>query len=704
MKILKFVHQVVLVLFLIIFIGNFNKSFTQPIVGDWTIPTDFGEFIITVTCNGDCIKKIVFKYSNFSCGAVTRNGTVTLTRSQGGWEIINDQFTIQYTSNTNWGTEKMKISGTFNDIGDEASGSWVADNYGTICSGEWGPTTINAVAVNGRLVFPEDVSDKKYWVIIDDDPFNTDNSYFLKTEGICASGTTTDFSFDKITEGTYFLYAGVRFDSIYGPPPETIDYLGIYGGTFNNLPDAANVEISLLNQQLFEITMNQYTFVKLFKEHAIDTEFDGANFVSTADVDGDGELDILGSAENSNQIVWWENTNKFEFIKHIIDDQLEDAKCVYGGDLDNDLDMDIVAASESGNEIAWWENDGLLNFTKHIIVSDWTRVLSICVTDIDNDNDLDIAGASSGENEIAWWKNDGTGNFSKNTIDDYFRGASSIYVDDIDSDGDMDLLGAASTDSDIAWWENDGYSNFSKHTVDNDFSNACAVFTADINGDDKLDILGVARYDNEISWWENDGSLNFTKHIIDDDITWPESVSAADLDLDGDIDVLGAAYLDGLIIWYENKGGYFSEKNILNSQLYGACSVWPSDIDNDGDIDVIGASRMKDIVLVWENMNIVVGLENQYFDSKNIKYSLFQNYPNPFNPLTVVKYSIPKQSHVNLKVFDVLGSEVATLVKRELPQGSYEVEFKGNELSSGIYFYRIQAGDFVEVKKMVLMK
>jgi hypothetical protein len=86
------------------------------------------------------------------------------------------------------------------------------------------------------------------------------------------------------------------------------------------------------------------------------------------------------------------------------------------------------------------------------------------------------------------------------------------------------------------------------------------------------------------------------------------------------------------------------------------------------------------------------------------KFSLDQNYPNPFNPSTTIKYSIPKQSNVALKVFDVLGSEVATLVNKEQSQGNYEVEFDGSDLTSGIYFYRLQAGDYVQTKKMILLK
>ena len=85
-------------------------------------------------------------------------------------------------------------------------------------------------------------------------------------------------------------------------------------------------------------------------------------------------------------------------------------------------------------------------------------------------------------------------------------------------------------------------------------------------------------------------------------------------------------------------------------------------------------------------------------------FSLSQNYPNPFNPSTKIKYSVPQSSIVLLKVFDVLGDEIATLVDEEKPAGTYEVEFDGNGLTSGLYFYRLQAGSFVATKKMLLMK
>ena len=82
---------------------------------------------------------------------------------------------------------------------------------------------------------------------------------------------------------------------------------------------------------------------------------------------------------------------------------------------------------------------------------------------------------------------------------------------------------------------------------------------------------------------------------------------------------------------------------------------------------------------------------------------MIQNYPNPFNPATTIKYSIPELSFVTLKIYDVLGNEIVNLVNEEKSTGNYEIELNGNELPSGIYFYKIQAGSFVETKKMVLL-
>ena len=83
-------------------------------------------------------------------------------------------------------------------------------------------------------------------------------------------------------------------------------------------------------------------------------------------------------------------------------------------------------------------------------------------------------------------------------------------------------------------------------------------------------------------------------------------------------------------------------------------------------------------------------------------YALEQNYPNPFNPSTTIKYHIPELSFVTLKVYDVLGNEIATLINEKKSIGSFDIKFDATGLPSGIYFYRLRVGSFVETKKMVL--
>jgi len=93
--------------------------------------------------------------------------------------------------------------------------------------------------------------------------------------------------------------------------------------------------------------------------------------------------------------------------------------------------------------------------------------------------------------------------------------------------------------------------------------------------------------------------------------------------------------------------------------------------------------------------------------NKNIlaaSFSLGQNYPDPFNPGTKIKYSVPYITHVLLKVYDLLGNEVGTLVNEEKPAGNYEITWNAADLSGGVYFYQMKAGNFIQTKKMILLK
>jgi hypothetical protein len=95
---------------------------------------------------------------------------------------------------------------------------------------------------------------------------------------------------------------------------------------------------------------------------------------------------------------------------------------------------------------------------------------------------------------------------------------------------------------------------------------------------------------------------------------------------------------------------------------------------------------------------------NQISSNTPDQFRLFQNYPNPFNPSTKIRFDVSKSSYIKLVVYDALGKIVAIPVNENLKAGVYEAEFDGSDLSSGVYFYRIQAGEFVETKKMLLLK
>lgn len=123
---------------------------------------------------------------------------------------------------------------------------------------------------------------------------------------------------------------------------------------------------------------------------------------------------------------------------------------------------------------------------------------------------------------------------------------------------------------------------------------------------------------------------------------------------------------------------------------------------------------LNDLGVAWVGMNgSAYGLYFNRYSLTSIigndgetpaTYSLSQNYPNPFNPTTKISFSIPKSEFVSLKVYDLLGREVSTLVNQQMATGKYSIDFNASKLSSGVYFYRLNAGSYTETKKMIIQK
>jgi hypothetical protein len=146
---------------------------------------------------------------------------------------------------------------------------------------------------------------------------------------------------------------------------------------------------------------------------------------------------------------------------------------------------------------------------------------------------------------------------------------------------------------------------------------------------------------------------------------------------------------------------YTSNSNVAGTSA--ASMTWHYHMDGGAGCSLTGGTAQATRPNICLQINLMVG--SQQIASQLPKtFSLSQNYPNPFNPVTSIKFSVPKQSHVKLIVYDLLGREVATLVNEIRNPGYYEVPFDAVNFASGVYFYRMEARDYVDVKKMVVIK
>ncbi len=342
--------------------------------------------------------------------------------------------------------------------------------------------------------------------------------------------------------------------------------------------------------------------------HLIDDNFDGASSVYAIDLDSDGDMDVLGTATDADDIVWWENDGGRPptFTKHIIDSLFDGASSVYAIDLNGDSLVDVLGTASVADEIVWWENDGAGNFgIKHIIDSTFDYASSVYAIDLSGDSLVDVLATASFSDEIVWWRNDGVGNFgTKLIIDSTFDNINSCYSIDLDGDDDADVLGTRGNDDEIAWWRNDGAGNFGiKQTIDSTFDGAGIAYGVDLDGDGDADVLGAGYNAHEIAWWENDGAGNFgTKQSIAGDRS--SRIYGIDLDSDGDVDVIGQGRSSPYkISWWENDSvGNFGTEHTIDTTFVSVRSLYAVDLDGDGDVDVLGtAAGDTDDVIWWES-------------------------------------------------------------------------------------------------------
>jgi len=352
----------------------------------------------------------------------------------------------------------------------------------------------------------------------------------------------------------------------------------------------------------------------LFGAESIITDaVNGAWSIYAADLDGDGDVDVLSASRDDDKIAWYENNGASSpiFTSHVITNTADNACSVYAADVDGDGDMDVLSASYNDDKITWYENVGgsPSAFISHVIATDAISPEPVHAADLDGDGDLDVLSASSSDDRITWYENDGnsfpafTGHVITSTADN----VASVYAADLDGDGDLDVLSASYFDDKIAWYENDGCSPpaFTSHVIAADAGGAVSVHAADVDGDGDLDVLSASYLDDRITWYENDGASFpiFTSHVITTNADSARSVYAADVDGDGDLDVLSASADDDKIAWYESDGSSppTFTSHVIATTADHARSVYAADVDGDGDLDILSASYYDNKVAWYEN-------------------------------------------------------------------------------------------------------
>ena len=339
-----------------------------------------------------------------------------------------------------------------------------------------------------------------------------------------------------------------------------------------------------------------------FSAADVATSADGAQSVFAADMDSDGDMDIVSASYNDDAIAWYDNNGNSDpsWSASDIATSADGATSIYAADVDGDGDMDLLSSSFSDDKIVWYENNGSQSFTAHSISTSADEAFSVYAIDLDRDGDMDVLSASSDDHKIAWYENNGSESFTAHNITTSANYARDVYAVDVDGDGDVDVLSASTGDDKIAWYENNGSQSFTAHSISTSADGAKSVYAIDLDKDGDIDILSASYNDDKVAWYENNGSQSFTAHSISTSADGANSVYAIDLDDDGDIDVLSSSWNDDKIAWYENNGSQsFTAHTVTTSADY-AESVYAKDLDGDGDLDILSASKNDDKIAWYE--------------------------------------------------------------------------------------------------------
>ncbi|WP_197529520.1 FG-GAP-like repeat-containing protein [Botrimarina mediterranea] len=323
--------------------------------------------------------------------------------------------------------------------------------------------------------------------------------------------------------------------------------------------------------------------------------------VTTLDIEGDGDVDIVATTSGSGAITLFENDGANAFTsRSLFSTSSTKITSVEAADIDGDGDTDIVALPEDG-WVLILENDGSGTFSWYSLRPSSTSPGDLSPVDMDGDGDIDLVVSSRDSDRIAWYENRGDKEFFRRTITTDADEVSDIQVVDLDRDGDLDVISRNPGDSTLSWYENDGAQSFSPRLVATGVgATASPLHVADYDRDGDLDLITFSIVDASIVWYENDGAEAFSSRAIPSSVRSGRVRFVGDIDGNGLVDIVAESFVsNSTAICLFNRGdGSFTEQ-VIASRVGRVADVHATDIDRDGDIDLLATHDYTTPGVVW---------------------------------------------------------------------------------------------------------